>query len=68
MSHEKKFPKNAHDAMITGVTYWKSIEFKPNIPINTIKAIPTIWVLGAGVANNRPKNQLNYMVSVKDVV
>lgn len=45
MSHEKKFPKNAHDAMITGVTYWKSIEFNPNIPINTIKVIGKIMKL-----------------------
>ena len=28
--------------MITGVTYWKSIEFNPNIPINTIKVIGKI--------------------------
>tara|TARA_B100001996_G_scaffold381268_1_gene370367 strand:- start:1586 stop:1768 length:183 start_codon:yes stop_codon:yes gene_type:complete len=28
--------------MIIGVTYWKSIEFNPNIPINTIKDIGKI--------------------------
>jgi hypothetical protein len=45
LSHEKKFPKNAHEAMIAGVTYWKSIEFNPNIPINTIKVIGKIMKL-----------------------